>query len=249
MHKILLILFFLFGIQIYSQENAFIELDTYLSDYKNFDFKKFKNHEFENLTFEVNTIEGDSVAQREIDWKITETIYALEVSYRQDNSFKYKFLALRTFAQNGDIFLIIYHNDMFDGEDSNPKYFGRDEKINSILKAHNDFYKSNLTVKEMINQISEDELYSCDENNSSEKIPSHNGYEFIKSNIDEFRNWTQSFNPELQTSGIHALEYLQKKNNVKLIEQDKKIIKHIKTRNSLLNSCSGCLIIYRKAFD
>jgi hypothetical protein len=53
----------------------------------------------------------------------------------------------------------------------------------------------------------------------------------------------------LQTYGVEALEYLQNKKGIKLSELDKKLLLNIKNRNSILNTCSGCLIgIYEKAF-
>lgn len=120
------------------------------------------------------------------------------------------------------------------------------------MDFHNEFYQSKLTITDFVNQSLEDHIYGyvCGFAPISYDVPRYNDLLFNKEkNISEFRNWIKSFNIELQTYGVEALQYLQNKKGIKLSELDKKLILNIKNRNSILNTCSGCLIgIYKKAF-
>ena len=246
------IIIFTISIQSFSQEKAFEELDSYLSDYRQFDFEQFIRHDFENFEIEDNHFNGGYLTTRERDWKITESIYHFEINYWIEKSSRYRFLNLHTFSQNGEIFLVIYHNDSFSERVLEPKYFGRIEKLKSVLNAHNNFYHSDFSIEDMISQLSEGEVYgyACGDAPIIEKIPSIKGYKFNqKSNLEIFRNWLQSFNLEMQTYGVDAIGYLVRNKGLKLSIEDQKIINHIKERNSILNTCSGCLEgLYKKAF-
>ena len=121
------------------------------------------------------------------------------------------------------------------------------------MNNHNNFYQTNLTREDFINQILSYNIYGyfCGYAPVSYKIPRVNELKFNKKrNAKKFREWLKSFNPELQTYGVDALEYLDKHTSFKLTELDKKIIQHIKKRNSILSVCSGCEIgIYEKAYE
>ena len=56
-------------------------------------------------------------------------------------------------------------------------------------------------------------------------VPRYDDLRFDKKrNINKFRDWVKSFNIELQTYGVEALEYLEKNKGLKLTELDKKLI-------------------------
>jgi hypothetical protein len=57
--------------------------------------------------------------------------------------------------------------------------------------------------------------------------------------IEEFRNMTQSFSPEIQAYGVVGLEML-KRNDFELSDHDNWVIKYIRKRNAEVISCSGC---------
>jgi hypothetical protein len=57
--------------------------------------------------------------------------------------------------------------------------------------------------------------------------------------IEEFRNMTQSFSPEIQAYGVVGLEMLKRK-DFELSDYDIWVVKYLRKRNAEVISCSGC---------
>ncbi|MBF0762586.1 hypothetical protein IR148_16225 [Dysgonomonas mossii] len=190
---------------------------------------------------------------RDLDFGLKESILGLVSSFHKGNIglSKYKMSDIHLLTKNDSVIAII-------GEIPNYKtsiYFNKIE-VNKYIRKHDSFYQTKTTVNDLRNDLLKDEYYGyiCGEAPVIYEIPQYNGLSFDNlKNINQFRYWLRSYNPELQTYGVDALSYLYKKKysdkNDEKVKQDRSIIKYIKQRNSILNTCSGCFVgIYERVF-
>lgn len=253
MKGFLIIVIGFININLFGQKDlAFKELDTYLElNYLNFSYENLIQNDFKNFNIDPKFSSG-LVIERERDWKVIEKIYVFEFQYWEGNKSFHNYINLYVYSQNNQNFLLVYGNDIFKDVPIIPKHFGNETKILSILNAHNLFYKIDLSVEQMINQLSSNVIYTyaCGELAIAEKIPSYDSVLFGKKrNLDEYRSWLKSFNLEEQMFGYDALYYLQKHNNYQFSEKEKLILQNIKNRNSALLSCEGFEMgIFKKVF-
>ncbi|MGS2727870.1 hypothetical protein ACU8DI_14770 [Psychroserpens sp. BH13MA-6] len=242
-------IFLIFSFQSFSQNKAEIEADYemqgYFKNYENFSIDSLKNQGFQFIKEDDRGF-GELLFERKRDNGISEKIYRVLINYVSDRYTKYKEYKVHSFSKNDSIIGLIN----YDKYREKTNYYFDFEKLKNYLEYHNEFYKSELTTSDFVNQVLADHVYGyyCGFAPVSYDVPRYNDLIFDdKRNISEFRNWLKSFNPELQTYGIDAIEYLEKNKGLKLTELDKKLISNIKKRNSILNTCSGCLGIYEKA--
>lgn len=223
------------------------EMQKYFNAFETFNLDSLLTLNFEHLS--VDTTEATSfLYSRDRDFQITESIYHIEINYDIKPHTYYMEYDVSVFSKNGkNIGLINYSRN----SDTSLYYF--DPLIlNGIIEHHNLFYASNSSITDFINSVIEDVKYGydCGYTVIDYGVPVYAGFMFNdRNNVELFRKWLKSYNIEFQTYGVDALEYLAKYKKVKLNSEDKRIIKYIKSRNSLLNTCSGCLSgIYRKIF-
>ena len=114
--------------------------------------------------------------------------------------------------------------------------------IDQFLKQRNDFYSSLKTPQQLINEISLPEEYAfyC-----GDGMPKTQKGKYIEQLVDDEDTATlidmlKSINCETQAYGVAGLEMLEKRDN-QVSYNTKKLIDHIKRRNSELVVCSGCL--------
>ncbi len=249
--KLLLILAVVATSFVFSQNRFELELENYLSDYKNFDFEKLINSNFK--TFNVNPVQWHTQSKlnvsRILDFNIKEEIYTIVISYTDSTSYlRFAQYKLHLLKDTSEIIGLVYFEE-FSKQNTVNSYFNED-KINKFILKHNALYETNKNKSTFIREIIIDEEYGyclsdhvVDNRDKISKVKDKFGKEY---NIDTFRNFIRSFNVELQTYGVDGLETIYNGFYPDIIpeqkrkkSQDIKIINHIKERNSVIKTCKG----------
>lgn len=247
--KILILIFNLFYLTIYSQNNeieAEYEIQGYFKNFKNFDVENLKTIKFNYIWNQIKVI--NKIYERENDFEVFETKYNLDVNYVRDKtvcSLRYEIIILK--INESIIGLVCYENVR-----KKTNYYFDYNIILKLISEHNTFYETQSNLTDFVDGLIETNSYgyACGFAPVFQKTPSYEGLKYSdRKNSDEFRKLLKSYNIEKQNYGLDALEFLEKGGKIKLNENDKKIINHIKKRNSLINTCSGCNFgLYKKRF-
>ncbi len=256
MKRLFLILFAALSYAVYSQNDTnenFDEIERYLCDYKNFDFEVLKSTNFNNGELKVGKgfFDAHKTYSRNIDYGITDDCYAV-MFFNQSNSFPVKDYYIHILSYRESIIGVVYDIGMvYNDYSSKPKSCYDKEQIDEFIAWHNEYYDTESTVDDLIEGIADTRYYSyhCGYSGQGTNVPEYQGEEFTEADIDVFRSWIASYSIEVQNYGYDALNHLRKKVGVKLSKTDKKILRHIKRRNSVINFCYGCTAgIYEKRF-
>ena len=121
-----------------------------------------------------------------------------------------------------------------------------EKKIKSYLKMHNSLYNSELTEKDLKTQILAEYVvgFGCGDSGNYISDESSKMIKYVKrKDINKLYNWLTAFSPELQTLGVIGLMQLGEVN-----ETQSQIIERLKTRNTTISNCMGCLYSYDAEF-
>ncbi|MCF4100044.1 hypothetical protein L1I30_00050 [Gillisia sp. M10.2A] len=132
----------------------------------------------------------------------------------------------------------VLENQIFKADKSFNKYY---------IKKHNDFYNSNLTIEDFEEQIIQEAVvgFGCGEVGLDIPKESKAMFRWEKNGrINKLNDYLKSFSPELQTLGAIGLLKIND-----LSKEQTKIINHLKMRNSVIMSCSGCLYGLNDTFN
>jgi hypothetical protein len=127
--------------------------------------------------------------------------------------------------------------------EDNKKYFEFDKiEIDNLLVGRNKLYNSTKSIKNLESELTISESFAM---YCGDGLPlTKKGKEILdlvdNENINEFREMTKSFSPEIQAYGVTGLEMIEKRNG-ELLPYDKWVINYLKKRNSEVITCSGCL--------
>ncbi len=228
--------------------DADCEIQSYFKNYEKFNIDTLLNKKFNS--FEIDTIFLkdclSNMLQRERDGCILEKVFDIRITFPENGYMAGNEYSVYLFSNknNDKILGLINYNFRRKKINSNFDF----EYLKNYIKKHNIFYNTQFEIKDFINQITD--THYCGNCSSTFYIPpKYLNLEFDKKeNVSEFRKWIKSFNIELQTNGVEALEYISKNKNYKLSESDKKIIENIKARNSTVIYCAGDVILYRRVF-
>lgn len=255
----IIIISVLVSIFIHSQNLLEEEFSAYISEYEKFNFDSLKNHRFKNSLYDLPKYLSnycEKKVSRDLDFNIEESIYVIYLAFSGADGFleslKYNLHVLR----QENIVIGIICNDAY--RNKSKTYFNND-KINTYISKHDSLYHTKTTSKDLINDLTKKVVYGylCGNVPVLRDIPERKGYKFNDyKNIDIFRQWLRSYNPEEQSYGADAIGYIYKKPNILIGEKeneigklDKNLRKHIKERNSIINTCSGCSVgIYKKVY-
>lgn len=263
MRKLYLFFFLLSSLFCYSQQNVDEELQLYLSDYKNFNFEELKNKHFK---FAIDTVKFDvpqfyhnlysKIVTRDLDFGVEESIYIVRISYLEnDGAIRRSPNELHVLSKDTTIIGIICLDK---SQDIITSYYDEFE-IQQYITKHDSLYQTTTQVGNLINDLTEKWVYgySCGIAPVMGDVHEKYGLKFddIK-NIEVFRRWLRSYNPELQAYGVDAISHIYKqpkftigKKQEELEKNDKNLVKHIKARSSIINTCSGCFTgIYQRVF-
>ena len=239
MKKIILtLLTLLFITNIFSQ-TEFNELNEYLKNIENVSqLKDLKYKKFNSFSVLDVIIETD----RKVDFGFNHNRILIIPSPGED-------LKINIISKNDSI---IFGNlaviNMRNHKIRDSKNFKESDLfLKKYIKDHNEFYKTDLNSKEFTEQLLGEYVvgFSCGEvgldiPKESKKINS-----LINNNATNIlRKLLRSFSPELQSLGTIGLTKLNTES-----EKDKIIIEYLKKRNTMINSCLGCIYGFIQNFE
>ena len=116
------------------------------------------------------------------------------------------------------------------------------EVVDEFLKRRNKFYNSSKTFRQLIKEISFLEEYAFYCGDGMPKTQKGKDIDLLvdDENVATLNDMLKSFSCETQAYGVAGLEMLEKR-DYQLPNDTKKLINHIRQRNSELIICSGCL--------
>lgn len=251
MKKIVLYLFLFQSMILFSQNSEEIEADYemqgYFKNYQEFNLDTLKKKKFKHI-LGINTIRGGFEFDRMLDYNLKHSIYTIIVDFPLENkNYRYIEYKVHVFSKNDVIIGLINYNTFRKKTNS---YFDY-EKMLVHMDSHNDFYETELEISDFVSQLEKLEIYgyACGLMADLGKPLEHNEIYFSDiRNAEIFRTWLKSFSPELQSFGVDALEFLEENEKLPLSPHEKKIIQHIKLRNSVLYACGGCIVSPRKIY-
>ena len=228
------------------ESEASYEIQGYFKNYQEFNLDTLKCKKFNYIRM-INSIRGGFEFERELDDSLKQSIYTIIIDYPLGSYMRHKEYTVSVFSENDSIIGLINY-DVYRGNINS--YFDY-EKLNEYIESHNKFYKTELGISDFVDQLKKRKIYgySCGSNISDLPLEHDDIYFDNIRNAKYFRNWLTAFNPELQTIGVEALKYLEKNKKLPLSPFEKKIIEHIKTRNSKLLICGGCVVFPQKYYD
>lgn len=244
-------IFLFIAISSFSQNRSNIEADYeihgYFKNYQEFDIDTLKKKKFKHIRT-INSTIGGFEFERMLDNNLKQSIYTITADLPIKGRTYYKKYSVSVFSKSDSIIGLITYN-VYTG--SVNSYFDY-KKLDVHIELHNKFYETKLRISDFVDQLKKMETYgySCDYAPISNAPLVYKDVYFDNiRNGKYFRNWLTSFSPELQSFGVDALEYLEEKYKLPLSPNEKKIITHVKTRNSKLQACSGCVTFPRKVYD
>ena len=249
--KLFLLLILLSFGNLYCQDDDYElakkEFENFVFSSDSIKIQNIKNTKFEKIT---DIQEYHHSVTRLLDFGLIESIYELRFSYPFDIHY--------VKGRNVFIFLFYLHGkevgkiiDYAQYKDEEKQISSKlDSGINDYIVKHNLFYKTNYSQKKFIDDIITKNVYGDYCGYSGSKNDKMFDLELEKlSNVESYVNWMKSFNPEKQMWGYDQIQYLLRKELIELETDEQKIFTHIKNRNTILETCSGCEFgIFKRVF-
>lgn len=247
MKKVFLILFISTFTNIFCQnsdfEKAKSEFEQFIFSSDSTKIQNIKTEKFENI-FEINKF--NQTVSRDVEFGLRELIFNITFVYRSENTLKYSQAEIHHFYYNGNPIgnLIIYA-----GKDKLSSRKFRSE-FQIYLNSHNDFYKTNFSLTDFINDLTNKQIYGDGCSYEMTRVKKIYGIKLRNpENTEKYVEWMKSFNLEKQMWGYDQIQYLLKNNFIKLEPEEEKIYNHILQRNAIIETCSGCTFgIFEKVF-
>ena len=247
MKKVFLILFISNFTNLFCQnsdfEKAKSEFEQFIFSSDSTKIQNIKTEKFENI-FEINKF--NQTVSRDVEFGLRELIFNITFVYRSENTLKYPQAEIHHFYYNGNPIgnLIIYK-----GKDKLSSRKFRSE-FQIYLNSHNDFYKTNFSLTDFINDLTNKQIYG---DGCGYEMTRVNKIDEIKlrnpENAEKYVEWMKSFNLEKQMWGYNQIQYLIKNNLIELEPEEEKIYNHIQQRNAIIETCSGCTFgIFERVF-
>lgn len=125
-------------------------------------------------------------------------------------------------------------------------FYTSDLFLTDYLEKHNNFYLANLKKNQFIEQLNNEYTVGFGCGIVGMDIPKYSGLSqrYIKhKNRKKLNTWLRSFSPELQALGTIGLYKLGS-----LSKDEMNIIKHLKRRNTTINTCLGCIYGFQEKY-
>lgn len=231
-----LIFFFIINLNSIAQNNkieieADYEIQGYFKNFSDFNIDSLLIKKFTYIT-KINEFHTKEILLRNIDFGLTENIYNVTILYSEkEPGLKTKSYKVNVYKENDSIIGLInyepYRNKV--------NFYFDFEKLAKVIDAHNSFYNVKYDFSDFINEsiIDQKSDYIINQNREIEILDSKLIYYKSDSIFRKvYSKWLKSFNIDFQNYGAKSLEYLSEKKKVKLTVEEKRLIKHIKERNS-----------------
>tara|TARA_R110002051_G_scaffold269644_1_gene329859 strand:- start:245 stop:985 length:741 start_codon:yes stop_codon:yes gene_type:complete len=230
--RTLIIILSLIYIQSVNGQNNVTELKSFIEKIEKADsiLEKIKKASFQNL----DVIGVYSELDREIDFGFQQhRIKVLPISGLD--------LKLNFISKNGVIiygWISEYKSNSKKHQNIEPFKESADF-LEQYLSKHNEFYKSDFDQLDFENQILSEYIvgFGCGFTGDEISKESKQTLKYSENkNVDKLNEFLISIAPELQTLGTIGLLKIGK-----ISDEQKKIIQHLKNRNSEVNTCAGCI--------
>ncbi len=119
------------------------------------------------------------------------------------------------------------------------------------LNRHNQFYRSDWTVREMMEMWRTRNLFTlaCGFDGKQIPVEARKLYQYVaREKPEPLINWLVSVDPELQTYGALGLLELKRKGIV-LPAKVWELIDHLRRRDSTIYTCTGCIVGVPQSFS
>ncbi|WP_417887976.1 hypothetical protein [Zunongwangia sp.] len=239
MRILITILSFIF-IQTLTAQNNVAELKSFLETLEKTDSikQKIKEAHFQNLEILDLYIE----LERKIDFGYMQ--YRILVMPISGWDLKLNFISKDGIIKYGLISEYKYNEE----KHLNIKNFSRSPDIlRQYTSKHNKYYDTNLDQPDFIEQLLKEYVvgFGCGFSGKQISKESKKSIRYAKKrNFKKLNELLTSFSPELQTLGVIGILKIGK-----ITDLQKKIIQHLKKRNSVIYSCSGCLYGIGETFN
>ena len=247
MRKIFLILFINVFTNLFCQNSDYekvkSEFEQFIFSADSTKIQNIKTEKFENI-FEIKQF--NQTVSRDVEFGLRELIFNITFVYRSENTLKYPQAEIHHFYYNEKTIgnLIIYA-----GKDKLSSRKFRSE-FQIYLNSHNDFYKTNFSLTDYINDLTNKQTYGDYCGYEMTRVKKIDGIKLRNpENAEKYVEWMKSFNLEKQMWGYDQIQYLLKNNLIELEPEEEKIYNHIQQRNAIIETCSGCTFgIFERVF-
>lgn len=247
MKQLFSFLLILISLMVYCQDDNYEvakkEFEAFIFSSDSIKIQNIKNEKFENIS---EIFRYNQIVSRELDFGLKEIIFNIEYSYKFKKNLRY---------QSAQVYLFYYDNKIVNRSilynEKNVKLFIKSEpEINNYINIHNTFYNTKTTIEDFLKDILSSEIYGDGCGFAMIKIKEIDGINLNSlENAEKYVEWMKSYSPEKQMWGYSEINKLLKKNLIELESEESKIYNHIKDRNAILETCSGCSFgIFEKVF-
>lgn len=135
----------------------------------------------------------------------------------------------------------------FDSNNEKTKIIKDSGFLSTYISKHNELYKTEQTESDLKEQILAEYVvgFGCGLSGNQISKESKKSIQWTKRKSErKLNNYLTSISPELQTLGAIGLLKIGK-----LDSEQKRLIEHLKNRNSVIFSCSGCLYGIGETFN
>ncbi|KFC19922.1 hypothetical protein [Chryseobacterium sp. FH1] len=239
-----------FSLIVYCQEDNYDvakkEFEKFIFSSDSIQIENIKNEKFENILDIQNFYHPIT---RTLDFGLKESIYELRFMYSVNRILRGRGVKIFLFYQDGKNVgkIIDYYQYENEAKQISSKF---DITFNKYIVKHNFFYNTKTNGDIFLKDILNREVYGdgCGyEMTITRKIDDveRDNVE----NVEKYIEWMKSYNPELQMWGYSEIYKLLKNNFIEVDSEELKIFNHIKKRNLVIETCSGCTLgIFEKIF-
>ena len=216
-----LLLLFIFS-SVKSQEEKYdlvmSEVFEYLSKTDSLQLNQLKNLDLKKS----NIKDFKRIITQDVDFGISRIIYEFTDVVLVEKNYRYiQYKFQKYYFNNALLGNVLNDRD----SRSNKTKYHFNSNITDFLKKRNEFYKTKLNKSDFFKESLKSLVYGDGCGAGMEKV-----------------KWMSSSNLELQMWGYNQINYLLKKELIEINPFEEQIFNHIKERNAVIETCSGCTI-------
>lgn len=234
-----LLLLFIFS-SVKSQEEKYdlvmSEVFEYLSKTDSLQLNQLKNLDLKKS----NIKDFKRIITQDVDFGISRIIYEFTDVVLVEKNYRYiQYKFQKYYFNNALLGNVLNDRD----SRSNKTKYHFNSNITDFLKKRNEFYKTKLNESDFFKESLKSLVYGDGCGAGMEKVKYINKTElYLPENAETYVKWMSSSNLELQMWGYNQINYLLKKELIEINPFEEEIFNHIKERNAVIETCSGCTI-------